>query len=97
MVGTFTVVDERFEEFQSKTKGHQKVRRLALLDLSKPALLNTVDYEPKGDDVTKLPEGQSVGKQITLGIRNIEEGFGKRLRIDGSLIQNGAAGNIAKP
>lgn len=95
MQGTFLVVDERFEEFDSK-KGRQKVRRLALLDRAKPALLNTVDYEPKGDDATKLPEGQSVGKEITLGIRDVQQGFGGRLRIDAVYLHNGSAPEVVK-
>lgn len=85
MTGKFTILDERYEEFDSK-KGRQKVRRLALIDTDKPALIVGIDYEPKGDDATKLPEGTVVGKSITLGVRNLRATFGGRFLLEGALL-----------
>jgi len=92
------ILDERFEEFQGK-HGHQRVRRLALQDLSRPMFISGLDYEPKGDDAKKLPEGDCVGKTITLGIRNMRQAFGGRFTLDAVLVANGepAGGSKGSP
>jgi hypothetical protein len=92
MVAKMQVIDERFEDVNFKS-GKRRVRRLTMLDLSRPAFLNTVDWEPSEAESGKLPpEGQIVGQAFTLGIRNIQPGFGGRTRLMASLESEQANG-----
>jgi len=94
MNGTFLIIGERYEEFDSK-KGRQRVRRLALLDQDRPTFLGGLDYEPKGDDATALPAGAVEGKTIRLGITNMSLAYGGRFMVTAHLLigdQPAAAG-----
>lgn len=91
MLAKMECVDERFETIDFK-KGARRVRRLALMDTSRPAFINTLDWEPSPEDTAKLPpEGKAVGQFFTLWIRNILPGFGGRTNVVGSIAEESAS------
>jgi hypothetical protein len=69
MVLKFLCIDDR----QEKRKDDSVHRILTLADQSRPALTHTLAYEPKGEDLTKLPpEGKAVDLEIDLAVRAIK-------------------------
>ena len=82
----------KVEEFTKKVGvGHQA----ACLDVSEGehTLINTFDYTLSEADLEKLAKEKAGswnelrGKTLVLGLDNIEEGFGKRLRTRGAIIE----------
>lgn len=68
MVAKFLCIDDRPE-----TRKDGSVHRiLTLADQTRPALTHNLAYEPKGDDLTKLPTaGKAVDAEIEMAIRAI--------------------------
>lgn len=66
MVNKFLIIDDR-----NDTRKDGSVHRiLTLADQSRPALTHTLAYEPKGDDLTKLPvQGKAVDVEVEMAVR----------------------------
>lgn len=68
MVSRLLVIDDR----EDKRNDGSIHRILTLADQSRPALTHTLAYEPKGDDLTKLPTtGKAVDLELDLAIKAI--------------------------
>lgn len=69
MVNKFLVIDDR-----NDTRKDGSVHRiLTLADQSRPALTHTLAYEPKGEDLTKLPaQGKCVDREIEMAVRGFK-------------------------
>lgn len=95
MLAKMECVDERFETIDFK-KGARRVRRLTLVDTSRPAYITTLDWEPDAEALAKVPpEGKVVGHTFTMWIRNIVPGFGGRVNVVGSLADEAAVKSMA--
>lgn len=85
MKATFQVLHERIEAFTGK-RGRVEQRVLALLDLDpEHPLLNTVDFL-LGEEDRKLHANSLMGRQVQIGVNNVQPAFGGRLRIQGRLL-----------
>lgn len=81
-------------EFSSKSgqgqNGPYEMRSLTLLDRSEgPRLKNTVDFMLSVEQAAKLPTHESAklaGTTVEVGITEIQQGFGGRMRLRGDLI-----------
>jgi len=82
----------KIEEFNKKVGvGHQA----ACLDISdgEHTLINTFDYTLSEADMEKLAAEKAgswkdlKNKRLVLGLDSIEEGFGKRLRTRGAIVE----------
>jgi hypothetical protein len=101
MVNRLLVIDDRID----KRNDGSLHRILSLSDQSRPALTHTLAYEPKGDDLTKLPEaGKAVDLEMDVAIRAIkwnnfqlcqEISLGTIMKVYGHNGENGAG--AAKP
>ena len=95
MVAKFLVIDERFDV----RKDQSRHRLLTLADQERPALIMTLDYEPTGDDLTKLPaEGKAVETVIELACKNFRwNAFQSRMVVEGPILAAQAPNGAPKP
>lgn len=85
MVSKMLVIDDR----PDVRKDGSRHRILTLADTQRPALTHTVAYEPKGDDLTKLPpEGKAVDLELEIAIRAFRwNNFQLCMEANGSILQ----------
>ena len=76
-------IDLTSETFDTK-RGQKTLHILVMLDVSKPSLRNTFDYELQA---AELPGAAGlVGKELTLEIRDITQSFSGRIRMQGAIV-----------
>jgi len=85
MVVTGSVIDERDDSYDGK-KGRVHVWCITVSEnASEVNLLTNVDYN-LSDEEQKLHQGKLKGKVVSVGIRELNPGFGGRLRAKGKLL-----------
>jgi hypothetical protein len=81
------VIDKVTETFDTK-KGSKTLHLLVCLDLSRPPLRNSFDYEMTAEEFAKY--GASlVDKSVEFNIRDMSENFSGRIRMAGAILKVG--------
>lgn len=84
MVCKFLVIDDRNDQ----RKDLSIHRILTLADQSRPALIHTLAFEPKTDDLTKLPpQGKAVDVEIEMAVRGFKwNNFQLSMAVEGNVL-----------
>lgn len=84
MTGKFQIISERLDSYTGK-RGRVEQWIVALLDLDKNAMLNTVDFVLSDEERIKLA-GKCVGKTVEMAVTDMKPHFGGRLRVGGQIL-----------
>lgn len=88
---TATCVQDRPEVWFKGTKDEKAVRIFTMLDSDVvDPMPNTFDYRPTADELAAHGQGSLIGRQLTIGVRDIKPAKGGRLVFSGKLQENGA-------